>query len=391
MDCERIPRMQSAMREAGLDAVILRLPENIVMCFGVWPMNGFSYALFTAEAGPLALIAPSCEEEEMDGCWAGVLRYFIWPRLEMEDPLAVIGRELRALAKRHRLARARIGYEGSFECVAPAHNAGETMVPCENSIAWLQSLLPRAKWRDATGILHAERATKTSAEIARLRLAHRVAGYGLKKFIAAVVPGITEAQVAAMVYGECLTNGVKLAGVRHVNVYPQISSGPNAHRAWRPVVTTGNRRLRSGEISLLELAVCVNGFWADVTRVRAVGRPSPLQREIFAAVKAARHDALMAVRPGVEARVPHEAATRVFLDAGLERFMVHLTGHGLGFRYHEPEPFLMPGNTQTLRIGHVCSVEPGLYDPSFGGIRIEDNIAVTAGGAEMLSNAPRRL
>ena len=83
MDTERIRRLQTALREAKLDALILRLPENIVMSFGVWPMNGFSYAVFTAEAGPLVLIAPSCEDQEMDGCWADDLRFFTWPRLEM--------------------------------------------------------------------------------------------------------------------------------------------------------------------------------------------------------------------------------------------------------------------------------------------------------------------
>jgi Xaa-Pro aminopeptidase len=391
MDSERVRRLQTGLREAKLDALVLRLQENIVMSFGVWPMNGFSYAVFTADAGPLALIAPSCEDEEMDGCWAGDPRFFTWPKLQMDDPLTAIRRELSAIAKQHKLGRARIGYEGNFECVAPSHNAGEVMVPCENSIAWLKSLLPQAKWQDATDFLHGQRATKTSDEIARLRVAHQVAASGLKKFMAATVPGMTEAQAASLVYAECLTRGVKLSQVRHVNVYPQISSGSNAHRAWRPVVTTGNRRMRSGEIALLELAVCVDGFWADVTRVKAVGRPTALQREVFAVVKAAQHAAVEAIRPGVTASAPHEAATQVIRDAGLEKYMVHLTGHGLGFRYHEPEPFLMPGNDQPLKIGHVCSVEPGLYDPSFGGIRIEDNIAVTGDGAEVLTKAPRRL
>ena len=391
VDSERIRRMQTALGEAQLDALVLRLPENIVMSFGVWPMNGFSYAIFTAEGGPVALIAPSCEDEEMDGCWAGKPRFFDWPRLSMGDPVEAIGKELKDVVNRHHLSRAKIGYEGSFECVAPAHNSGEAMVPCESSITWLKSLVPKAKWRDATGFLHGQRATKTPAEIGQLRLTHRVAGYGLKKFMDSIVPGTTEAQAAALVYGECLTKGAKIREVKHLNVYPQISSGPNAHRAWRPVVTTGSRRMRSEEMSVLELAVCVNGFWADVTRVKAVGRPTALQKEIFAAVKSAGQAAVKAIRPGVEARVPHEAAAGVFVEAGLEKYMVHLTGHGLGFRYHEPEPFLMPGNKQQLGIGHVCSVEPGLYDPAFGGIRLEENIAVAAGGAELLSTAPRRL
>ena len=68
MDKQRIRRLKTALRNAGLDAMILRLPENIVMSFGVWPMNGFSYAVLTADKGPLALIAPSCEDQAMDGC-----------------------------------------------------------------------------------------------------------------------------------------------------------------------------------------------------------------------------------------------------------------------------------------------------------------------------------
>jgi Xaa-Pro dipeptidase len=385
MDQDRINRIQTALRKAKLDALVLRLPENIVMALGVWPMNGFSYAVFTADAGPLALVAPSCEDQEIDGCWAGEVRFFRWPMLDMPDPIEAIRNTMGDIARRHKLGRARIGYEGSFECIAPSHNAGEPIVPCESSNTFLKSLLPAARWTDATGLLYALRAEKTEQEIARLRLTHRVAAFGLEKFYATVSPGKTEADLAAAVYEACLTQGVKLRQARHINVYPQVSSGPNAHRAWRPVVTTGPRRLRSGEIALLELAVCVDGFWADVTRVKAAGKPTALQKDIFAAVKSAQHAAMKTMRPGVECRVPHEAATRVLVESGFEKYMMHLTGHGLGFRYHEPEPMLMPGNAMKLRTGHVTSVEPGLYGAEFGGIRLENNVVVTAKGVENLT------
>ncbi len=170
-------------------------------------------------------------------------------------------------------------------------------------------------------------------------------------------------------------------------------------RKSRPVQTPSVRGGRSsppanggcaeGEVALLELGVCVDGFWADVTRVKVAGKPTALQRDVFAAVKAAQRAATATIAPGVEARVPHEAATAVLVEAGFQKYMVHLTGHGLGFRYHEPEPFLMPGNAMKLRIGHVCSVEPGLYGSPFGGIRLEDNVAVTADGVEVLTKTAK--
>ncbi len=391
MDHDRVDRMRASLRKGKLDALVLRLPENIVMGFGIWPMSGFSYAVFTADAGPLALIAPSAEDEEMAGSWADGVRFFTWPRLEMPDPLSAIREAMADVVRRQHLSRARIGYEGSFECVAPPHNAGEPIVPCESSNSFLKSLALSAHWIDATALLYELRAVKTKQEIARLRMAQRVACFGLEKFHASVAPGKTEAELAAVAFEACLTQGVRLRQVRHVNVYPQVSGGPNARRAWRPIVTTGPRRLRAGEIALLELAVCVDGFWADVTRVKAAGRPTGLQQEVFAAIEAAQKAATATMSPGIEARVPHEVATRVLVEAGFEKYMVHLTGHGLGFRYHEPEPFLMPGNTMKLRAGHVCSVEPGLYGPGFGGIRLEDNVALTERSVENLTKATKMI
>ena len=335
------------------------------------------------------MIAPSCEDQEMGGCWAGV-RFFVWPRLAMSDPLEAIRGLIGEVSRHYKLARARIGYEGSFECVAPSHNAGEIIVPCESSNIFLRSLIPSARWFDATSLLHELRATKTAGEIARLRMAQRVAGFGLEKFHESVEPGMTEAEIAASVYTACLTRGAAARGP----VRQRVSAGfGRAKRRARVATGRHNRQpaIARGEVALLELGVCVDGFWADVTRVKAAGKPSSLQRDVFAAVKAAQRAATAAIAPGVEARVPHEAATAVLVEAGFEKYVVHLTGHGLGFRYHEPEPFLMPGNTMKLKVGHVCSVEPGLYGSTFGGIRLEDNIAVTADGVEVLTKTAKTI
>jgi Xaa-Pro aminopeptidase len=391
IDKDRIRRLKKALRDAKLDAMVLRLPENIVMSFGVWPLNGLSHALFTAVDGPVALIAPSCEEQAMGDCWADDVRIFIWPRLGMDDPQQFLQTNLRELAEKHGLKKAAIGYEGSFETVAPAHNPGEVFTPCEASIASLKAILPNARWRDCTDLLHAQRAIKTPAEINKLKLAHKVAGYGIGAFHDAVQPGKTEADLAGEVYHTALARGVKAPGAAFVNIFPQISTGPNTVRAWWPIVKTGRRKIKAGEIAVLELAVCVNGFWADVTRVQVAGKASEVQKRAFKTVKAAQAAAIACIKPGVKAETPDLIARQVLIDGGFEKEVVHLTGHGLGFRYHEPTPFLIEGNNEVLKKGHVFSVEPGLYSPEWGGIRLEDNVAVTADGTENLTRAPKRL
>ncbi len=396
MDQERIRRLRGALRSARLDALILRLPENLVMACGHWPMNGFSHALVTAEAGPVALIAPSCEDEETAGCWCPDIRFFIWPRLGMPDPERAVADHLRELITRHGLARARIGIEMSFEWVAPPHNAGEVHVPTPGSIARLKGLAPKARWSDATALLDRLRSRKTDVEIARLRTAHRIAAAGHRALRAMITPGLSEAALAAEVYRACLIDGAGRRGVRHVNVFPQISSGRragggNAHRAWRPIVSTGRRRLAEGDLAVLELAVCADGFWSDTTRVAVAGRASPIQRRAFRAVAAAQAAAIAAIRPGLGASVPDEITSRILIEHGFAEQIVHLTGHGVGFRYHEPTPFLIRGSRERLVQGNVMSVEPGLYDPAWGGIRIEDNIVVTADGCENLTPSSRRL
>lgn len=139
------------------------------------------------------------------------------------------------------------------------------------------------------------------------------------------------------------------------------------------------------------MAVCVDGFWADVTRVKVAGQASAIQHKAFETVRAAQSEAVEIIKAGVAACDVHDCATQVLIDAGFENQIVHLTGHGVGFRYHEPEPFLMPGNIAPLRIGHICTVEPGLYDPAWGGIRLEDNVAVQEQGADVLTTAPKCL
>ena len=115
------------------------------------------------------------------------------------------------------------------------------------------------------------------------------------------------------------------------------------------------------------------------------------QRDINDVVRRAQEAAIAAIRPGVSGAEVDAAARAVMKDAGLESAFVHITGHGLGYRYHEAMPFLAPWSRDILKEGMIQSVEPGLYLPDFGGIRIEDDIVVTSDGAEVLGPFPTDL
>ena len=156
------------------------------------------------------------------------------------------------------------------------------------------------------------------------------------------------------------------------------------------MVSTGPRRLAAGEIAVLELAVCVDGFWADVTRVAWPARPRPLQKRAFAAVRDAQDTALAAIAPGVKAGVPHTG------HPGPDRGRLR-PADGPPYRPWRRLPLPRTGTHAHARqrrqaeVGHVCTVEPGLYDPAWGGIRLEDNIVVTADGLENLTKTAKIL
>lgn len=129
-------------------------------------------------------------------------------------------------------------------------------------------------------------------------------------------------------------------------------------------------------------------YFADMTRTFIPGRPSPRLRELYDLVLRAQRAGLKEVRDGAPCGAPHRAAVDLFKEAGAEKLYIHSTGHGVGLEIHEPPR--LADNDSTLRAGQVVTVEPGLYDPNVGGVRLEDMVLVKRGGCENLTRFDKR-
>ncbi len=386
-DSERHHRLVEALRTANLDALVCRLPENVLLLSDYWPMSGFTFVVYRVD-GEATLIVPSPEEAESANSWVKGQVVFQWATLEAPDPYEQIGDHLKQVCR----AMKRIGVEREFEWVAPATNAGETAVPSELTWRMVESAVEGATLVDATNLLMEQRAVKTDGELERLALANQVAGIGLERFAQALQPGRTDAEMVGLVEAAIVSEGTRLAGVSRVRAFAQVSSGPDTARAWRPCVVSTDRAIEAGELVVLELGVVVDGFWADNTRTRvAGGEASDQQLEWHTIVTEAQQAAIEACQAGVPCAEVDRAARSVIEQHGLGPYFVHITGHGIGWRYHEPVPFVAPGNPEPLQDGYVHSVEPGLYQEGFGGIRVEDIVAEQGGTHRVLSTADRSL
>jgi Xaa-Pro dipeptidase len=387
----REQRLREALHAANLDALICRLPENVLLLTGYWPMNGMSFACFPADGEPLLLVPEGERAQAEAGRWRDV-RTFGTGGVEHGDPLEAVAAQLRTARGALGIAGAapRIGYEGSFESVAPPHVSGEgvaSSLPTQHMLAAVFGATPA----DASDLLQTQRAVKTPEEIAGVRRAVAVADMGCAVFREALRPDVRECDMVAAVESAIIMRGVGFEGAHAVRGWATVLAGPASVDAGRPFQLSTTRAIAAGESAVLELGVVVDGYWADLTRTYVAGEPSARQRTIHTVVLAAHDAAIAVLRPGISGSDVDHAAREVVTKAGFGAAFPHQTGHGLGFRYHEDRPLLHPRDARPLAAGMVVTVEPGIYLPGEFGLRIEDDVLVTESGAESLSRAPREL
>lgn len=243
--------------------------------------------------------------------------------------------------------------------------------------------LPAAEWVSAEEVIAPVRMRKDSTEIESMRQAVRIAEAALEWTVGQVKPGMTEREVCNILTSEMLARGSESFPFEPLVLAGSASGMPHGR--------TGARTIDEGGILLFDFGASVNGYPSDITRTFVVGgEPDEKYREVYEVVRAANTAGRAAVRPGVTCQDVDRAARRVIDEAGYGDYFVHRTGHGLGLDIHE-DPNIVEGNDLPLAEGMAFTVEPGVYLEGWGGVRIEDNLVVTADGAESLTTFSREL
>jgi Xaa-Pro aminopeptidase len=225
------------------------------------------------------------------------------------------------------------------------------------------------------------RAVKDVDEIEKLRAAGRAADAVFADVIGLPFAGRTETELSLE-----LDRLLRAHGHQRVD-FAVVGSGPNAASSHHE---PGERRIAPGDAVVMDFGGVRDDYCSDITRTVFVGEPSEEERSVYGLVRAAQQAAFDAVRPGVPAHDVDRAARAVISDAGYGDRFVHRTGHGIGLEVHEP-PYIVEGNETPLQAGMTFSDEPGIYLPGRFGVRIEDQLVVTADGAERLNEASRDL
>lgn len=384
-NADRVRELQAAMAEDGVDALVLRLAENVLLATGYWiQIGGLGIAVVPRE-GAATLLVPEYERDEASGSWPGDIRTFPAIRLDGTPAGVAIEGLLRDLAREHGVAGGAIGFEGSFESIAPPNLAGEPNAVGLPTQALIQRTFATERLVDVTARLEAVRAVKTVRDLDRLRVVNEIAMIGLEAFKEEARPGVTEAAVMAAVESAILTAGHGYDGSRVVRAWATVYSGPDLAGGWQ-YFRSRTRVIEPDDVVMVELGTVADGYWADHTRTVVAGRASPRQRAAFEAVRAANAAAFAAAVPGAIGDAVDAAARAACRAAGFEQFPHH-TGHGVGFRYHESSPQLVPGSDHVLQAGNVIVTEPGIYEAGLGGFRWEDDATVTPAGAVPLATS----
>ena len=352
---DRRDKLRRAVKKSGAGAILVTNFTNVTYLTGF--TGDDSYLLVRAD-GDLLLSDSRYEIQLQEEC----------PGLDAESrsPTVTMLKAITKAAKKARISK--LAVEGD-----------SITVSLRDSIA---AELPKIDIRPTSGLVERLREVKDKGEISQLRQAVRFAEKAFGVLRATLRPNKTEREVRDELEYQMRVFGADDRG------FPTIVAV--GHRAALPHATVTDRPIGAGDFVLIDWGASSGLYKSDLTRVLVTGKISPKLKRVYRVVLNAQLQAIDAIRPGVTGEHVDSVARGVIEKAGFGRYFGHGLGHGLGLDVHEA-PRLAKKSQAVLKPGMVTTVEPGIYLPGWGGVRIEDDVLVTRTGHEVLTGVPKQL
>jgi len=345
----RLERMRQQMLEAKIDAYVVIRPENGRYLSGF--SGGEATLYITSEKAFLLTDFRYIEQAKAQAPEFKIIK-------TGQDHFEALG-EIGLQAKR-------LGFEGDFV----------TFV----DFGKLKNAFPQAELLSLPDLVSHLRSVKDKTEIEIIRRAVRIADDAFSDVLQTIEIGQTEQEI-----GLNLEFPMRQAGASGGSFEFIVASGV---RSSLPHGTASSKQIQFGEFLTMDFGAIYQGYCSDITRTVFLGNPEDKHREVYEVVLAAQRAGIKAVAPGRTGKEVDAVARKVIEDAGYGEYFGHGLGHSVGLAIHEG-PFLNKREERVLEPGMVITVEPGIYIPNWGGVRIEDIVLVTENGCEVLTQAPK--
>ncbi|MGH2537410.1 MAG: M24 family metallopeptidase [Candidatus Promineifilaceae bacterium] len=363
MNQGRIDQLRQRVLAHGLDGVALMPGPNLLYLSGIRAhASERPMLLFLPADDEPAAIFPLLEADKARAAGVAPERLFIWSDEE--------------------------GYTGAFQAACAALELSDYLLGVEAlhmrllEVELLHRYAPGLTTAHLEPIMAVLRLRKDSHEIDAMHRAAKVAEAAMRRLLPQIKVGQTEHEIAGL-----LVQALYAAGSQAIPFGPIVQAGPNSGSPHAP---PSDRPIQVGDLLLIDWGAVVDGYPSDISRTFAVGPIRPELERVYELVKAANAAGRDAAAPGASGQDVDRAARELIAAGGYADAFLHRTGHGLGLEVHEP-PYIMEGNLEPLEPGAVFTVEPGIYLEGRGGVRIEDDVVVTAGVSQSLTSLSRDL
>jgi Xaa-Pro aminopeptidase len=374
-DDAKLARVRALMEEEGLDALVVRAPDDVLYLTNFWGMKGYDACVFPREGEPVLICLEASAEDAERTAWTEEVRLI--HGYHPDDPRPPLARTLEAAVEAAR-GHATVGLELSLGTQASDRMVGE---PTTFTKAWFDAFPGAA---DATPLLARARAIKTEQEVERLRIANELAAAAMDHVREHLRPFMKESEAAALWQGYVHGVGTGWRGkVELALPFSLVWAG----KGIKTFTATGDLPVLEGEPVLFEIWVCADGYWADHTKNLVLGDLKPEYAALERQLMEVYTSAVGRCTPTSPMAELDRTVREGLAEMGYPGQPSHPICHGVGARAHEP-PYPHQAGGGVFEEGMVLAVEPGVYWPGGGGLRLEDNFLVTADGPEKLSPFP---